>query len=66
LSTAQAGARGVRDVALTHYPSCTEEHGKLIFLRNMFRLSFVSYKNDVVKFQEFVLSKKTAAHYDKY
>jgi hypothetical protein len=24
LSTAQAGARGVRDVALIHYPSCID------------------------------------------
>jgi hypothetical protein len=24
LSTAQAGARGVRDVALIHFPSCTD------------------------------------------
>jgi hypothetical protein len=28
-STAQAGARGVRDVALFHYPSCTDSNNRI-------------------------------------
>jgi hypothetical protein len=58
LSAAQAGAGGVRDVALIHYPSCTNSiKPGLQFLRN---IVVINASEGSLCFQIFILSNKSS------